>query len=81
MSLSDEEILEMAQDAFMCRIVPLPVKTNRIIDFARRIAAKQREKDAQIAESHSKAEYATGKVDHNERAWSDAIAAVIRSQA
>jgi hypothetical protein len=48
MSLTDEEILEMAQDAFICRIVPFPVRTDRIITFARLIAAKQREIDAAL---------------------------------
>jgi len=51
--LSDEEILGIAQDAFMCRIVPLPVKTNRILDFARLIQQKQREIDAALCERES----------------------------
>lgn len=51
-----------------------------LIAFARLIAKRQRIIDAKICESQSDLEYATGKVDHNERSWCDHLAATILAQ-
>jgi hypothetical protein len=40
----------------------------------------EREACAQVCESFSSAEYATGKVDHNEQAWTDYCADAIRAR-
>jgi hypothetical protein len=50
---------------------------HRLVDL---VAAKQREECAKLCESQSDLEYATGKVDHNERSWCDHLAEAIRSQ-
>lgn len=41
--------------------------------------AEERARCAKVCESQSDLEYATGKVDYNERAWCDHLAAAIRS--
>jgi hypothetical protein len=52
----------------------------QMLAFGRIVAEKQKEKDAQICEDHIHSEIATGKVDHNEVAWTQYCAAAIRSQ-
>ena len=46
--------------------------------FASLAMAHQRELDAKLCESQEDFEYATGKVDHNERSWCSYLAEAIR---
>ena len=48
--------------------------------FAALVAAAEREACAKLCESKSNDEYATGKVDHNEQAWTDFCANAIRAR-
>ncbi len=44
------------------------------------IAAAEREECAKVCDKKVKAEYATGKVDHNEMGWTQACAIAIRAR-
>lgn len=48
--------------------------------FAELVAAAEREACAKVCEDKIKAEYETGKVDHNEMAWTQACAMAIRTK-
>jgi hypothetical protein len=48
--------------------------------FAELVRQDEREACAKLCESMMIDEYATGKVDHNERAWTDHCAATIRAR-
>ena len=48
--------------------------------FAELVRQDEREACAKLCESKSNDEYATGKVDHNEQAWTDFCAAEIRGR-
>jgi len=48
--------------------------------FAALVAAAEREACAQVCDEKVDAEYATGKVDHNEMGWTQACAIDIRSR-
>lgn len=47
---------------------------------AQLVAAAEREACAKVCEDKIKAEYETGKVDHNEMAWTQACAMAIRTK-
>ena len=48
--------------------------------FAALVAAAEREACAAVCDGKVDAEYATGKVDHNEMSWSQACAIAIRAR-
>jgi len=48
--------------------------------FANLVAATEREACAKVCDEKVDAEYATGKVDHNEMGWTQACAAAIRAR-
>lgn len=48
--------------------------------FAALVAAHEREECAKVCDGKVDAEYATGKVDHNEIGWTQACAAAIRAR-
>ena len=48
--------------------------------FAAIVAAAEREDCAKVCDEKVDAEYATGKVDHNEIGWTQACAAAIRAR-
>jgi len=48
--------------------------------FAALVAAAEREACAKVCDGKVDAEYATGKVDHNEMSWSQACAIAIRDR-
>lgn len=52
----------------------------KIENFARLVAAYEREACAQVCDEKVDAEYATGKVDHNEIGWTQACAIAIRAR-
>lgn len=49
-----------------------------LINFAALVAAAEREACAQVCDEKVGAEYATGKVDHNEMGWTQYCAMAIR---
>ena len=57
--------------------------TNTLEDlerFAKLVAAKEREACAKVCDAKVNAEYATGKVDHNEMGWTQSCAISIRAR-
>ena len=48
--------------------------------FANLVAAAEREACAKVCDDKVEAEYATGKVDHNEMAWTQSCAIDIRAR-
>jgi hypothetical protein len=48
--------------------------------FAELVAAREREACAKLCDEKVDAEYATGKVDHNEMGWTQACAIAIRAR-
>ena len=76
--MTDEEICTLldwcypdadrSEDALLTRI-------KRVIEEAQK---QERERCAKMCESQEDFEYATGKVDHNERSWCSHLAAAIR---
>ena len=50
------------------------------VRFAALVAAAEREACAQVCDEKVDAEYATGKVDHNEMGWTQACAIAIRAR-
>jgi hypothetical protein len=58
----------------------VPVTMKQIERFAALVAAAERERCAAVCCDMIDAEYQTGKVDHNEMAWTQACAAAIRAR-
>ena len=48
--------------------------------FAALVAAREREECARVCDEKVNAEYATGKIDHNEMGWTQACAIAIRAR-
>jgi hypothetical protein len=81
--MTREEIIRMAREAgfdphdmsddFTCNL-------EDIERFASLVAAAEREACAKICDGKVDAEYATGKVDHNEMAWTQACLIAIRAR-
>jgi hypothetical protein len=71
MSLSDEEIIEVAKQLYGDDLTEAQLRDHKTIAFARRIAAKQREDDAALCE-----QYAWG----SSYRLRDTLAAAIRGQ-
>jgi hypothetical protein len=53
---------------------------NDLEHFADLVTAAEREACAKVCDDKVDAEYATGKVDHNEMGWTQACAAAIRAR-
>lgn len=53
---------------------------NYLTHFAALVAAAEREACAKVCDEKVNAEYATGKVDHNEMGWTQACAIAIRAR-
>ena len=54
--------------------------TEELERFAALVAAAEREACAKVCDEKVDAEYATGKVDHNEMGWTQACAIAIRAR-
>lgn len=55
-------------------------EVDAIVEFAKLVAAAEREACAKVCDEKVDAEYATGKVDHNEMGWTQACAIAIRAR-
>jgi hypothetical protein len=81
--MNREDIIKLAREAgfdphdmsddFTCNL-------EDIERFAALVAAHEREACAKVCDEKVDAEYATGKVDHNEMAWTQACAIAIRAR-
>jgi hypothetical protein len=77
--MTREEIIRMAREAGLAYgsdEKPLGSVTR----FAALVAAHEREACAKVCDEKVNAEYATGKVDHHEMAWTQACAIAIRAR-
>jgi hypothetical protein len=86
--MTRDDIIGMAREA---GIDSMPVDYNyrssyyagtsdEIERFAALVAAAEREACAKVCDQKVDAEYATGKVDHNEMGWTQACAIAIRAR-
>jgi len=83
--MNKEEIIKLAQEAGLIRAgenytEPARWGISEITDFYNRAVAHEREACAAVCCDMIDAEYKTGKVDHNEMAWTQACAAAIRAR-
>ena len=72
--MTRDDIIRMAREAGI-------VETGEAIwKMCELVAAAEREACAKVCEEKIDAEYATGKVDHNEMAWTQSCAIAIRAR-
>jgi hypothetical protein len=82
------DIIKMAKQAGLLPIDIGPTietwqmrrKEESLVRFAALFAAAEREACAKLCDEKVDSEYATGKVDHNEMAWTQACAIAIRAR-
>ena len=75
--MNRDEIIRMARDAGKHQ---WPIEPEFLERFAAIVAAAEREACAKVCDEKVDAEYATGKVDHNEMGWTQACAIAIRAR-
>ena len=81
--MNQNEIVEMARKAGLDDIDERGIYIYENFDletFAKLVAAKEREACARVCDDKVDAEYATGKVDHNEMGWTQSCAIEIRAR-
>ena len=76
--MNQDEIIEMACQAFGGLIKK--DQRDNFVAFAKLVAEKEREACAKVCDDKVDAEYATGKVDHNEMGWTQSCAIAIRAR-
>jgi hypothetical protein len=85
-----DDVIRMAREADLIRVVAkhddgtVTAEIPNILNmerFAALVAAKEREACAKVCDEKVDAEYATGKVDHNEMGWTQSCAIAIRMRA
>ena len=78
-----EDIIRMAREAECSETFGADVfafTVEELERFATLVAAAEREACARVCDEKVNAEYATGKVDHHEMAWTQACAIAIRAR-
>ncbi len=86
--MDKNDIIKMAKQAGLLPIDIGPTietwqmrrKEESLVRFAALFAAAEREACAKLCDEKVDSEYATGKVDHNEMAWTQACAIAIRAR-
>ena len=80
--MTNEDIIRMAEecDALITQNGQIIADCMDVEAFAALVAAAEREACAQVCDSKVDAEYATGKVDHNEMGWTQSCAIAIRAR-
>lgn len=84
--MTKDDIIEMAKEACDSDKVDAwhngfwTLTQEELERFAALVAAAEREACARLCDEKVDAEYATGKVDHNEMAWTQACAIAIRAR-
>ena len=80
--MTRDDIIRMAREAgLIIRAAPPTRTTAECLErFAALVAAAEREACAKVCDDKVAAEYATGKVDHNEMGWTQACAIAIRAR-
>ena len=77
-----QDIIRMAREANIKQAIETPhlLMVHELERFAALVAAAEREACAAVCCDMIDAEYKTGKVDHNEMAWTQACANAIRAR-
>jgi len=80
--MTRDDITRMAREAFGAEheLFWMAYADEALERFAALVAAAEREKCAKVCDAKVDAEYATGKVDHNEMGWTQACAIAIRDR-
>jgi len=78
--MTQDEIIEMARKASTTAWCYMPTTLAELEAFAKLVEAKERESCAMLCDDKVDAEYATGKVDHNEMGWTQSCAIAIRAR-
>ncbi len=81
--MTRDEIIEMANKAELCQCIWIDDEGPEIaslVTFSKLVAAREREACAKVCDDKVDAEYATGKVDHNEMGWTQSCAIAIRAR-
>ena len=76
--MTQDEVIELACQTFG-GVIKKEERDN-FIAFAKLVAEKEREACAKVCDDKVDAEYATGKVDHNEMGWTQSCAIAIRAR-
>ena len=76
--MNSDDIIRMAKDSGL--VYGYPFTWANLEAFAALVAAAEREACAKVCDEKVAAEYATGKVDHNEMGWTQACAIAIRAR-
>ena len=76
--MTQDEVIELACQTFG-GVIKKEERDN-FIAFAKLVADKEREACAKVCDDKVDAEYATGKVDHNEMGWTQSCAIAIRAR-
>lgn len=77
--MNADELVALAREAGLPTYNPKGIPT-KLEHFAALVAAAEREACAKVCDGKVDAEYATGKVDHNEMGWTQACAIAIRAR-
>ena len=75
--MTRDDIIRMAREA---GLPSSELYHGNLERFAALVAAAEREACAKVCDEKVDAEYATGKVDHNEMGWTQACAIAIRAR-
>ena len=80
--MNRDDIIKMAREAGIKQAIETPhlLMVHELERFAALVAAAEREACAAVCCDMIDAEYKTGKVDHNEMAWTQACANAIRAR-
>ena len=78
--MTRDDIIRLAQEVWSAGDVYIGPSTESLERFAALVAAAEREACAKLCCDMIDAEYKTGKVDHNEMAWTQYCAEAIRAR-
>jgi hypothetical protein len=78
--MTRDDIIKMAREAGFNPVSYTGANLELFERFAALVAAAEREACAKVCDEKVDAEYKTGKVDHNEMAWTQACAIAIRAR-
>jgi hypothetical protein len=78
--MNRDDIIKMAREAGFNPVSYTGANLELFERFAALVAAREREACAKVCDEKVDAEYKTGKVDHNEMAWTQACANAIRAR-
>jgi hypothetical protein len=78
--MTREDIIKLAKECGNWSGQTVEMNDVGLERFAALVAAAEREACAKLCDDKVNAEYATGKVDHNEMGWTQACAIAIRAR-